>query len=245
MTAVVGALCSDGAVIGTDSSVTSTAAGGIRTIEQLDEKLEIFRDRIIIAGAGSVGHGQRFKTVIEDAWREKVFSGVQRPTDVCVALSGATAKNFAQTQTASGSYGALVAFPVGTRPVLCEFETARFQPEIKTERMWFCSMGSTQPITDPFLALMREIFWPTGQPTVREATLAVTWTLDHAIALNTGSVNAPARIAVLARHGDGFRARLLTDADLTEHRSWIEGAKRNLAEALRETQNAPPVPRRP
>ena len=107
-------------------------------------------------------------------------------------------------------------------------------------------MGSTQPITDPFLALMREIFWPKHvQPTVQEATLAVTWTLDHAISLNTGGVNGPARIATLERYRESYRARLLADADLDEHRSWIADAKRQVADALRETRRAPRVPRRP
>ena len=135
-----------------------------------------------------------------------------------------------------------MAFPGANGAVLCEFESAGFQPELKTERMWFCSMGITQQMTDPFLALMREIFWPTDQPTVQQAALAVTWTLDHAIAFNTGGVNGPARIAVLERSRDNYRARLLSDGDLNDHRSWIDGAKRHLAEALRETRDAPPMP---
>ena len=40
MTAVVGILCSDGIVIGTDSSMTMVA-GTFRTIEQSTEKLDV------------------------------------------------------------------------------------------------------------------------------------------------------------------------------------------------------------
>ena len=108
-------------------------------------------------------------------------------------------------------------------------------------------MGSTQPITDPFLALMREIFWSAGQPSVDEATFAVTWALDHAIAVNPGGVNGPARIAVLKREGGQFRARLLDGADLEEHRGLIEEAKdrlRKLAEQFGANENAPDVPRK-
>ena len=243
MTAVVGILCSDGAVVGTDSSMTSVAAGGFRTIEQPTEKLDILKDRIIIAGTGSVGHGQRFKAVVEDCWQNKMFSGTTNiPIDVCVNLSAATLSNFVKTNTSRGAYNALVAFSLGTDPVLCEFDDT-FQPHLKTEQEWFCSMGSTQPITDPFLALMREIFWSKGQPTVQEATPVVTWTLDHAIALNTGGVNGPARIAVLAhRQRNNLEARLLKDSDLDEHRSWIQDAKSLLSEAL-HVEGGPDVPR--
>ena len=65
MTAVVGILCSDGVVVGTDSSMTM-ASGTFRTIEQPTEKLDVVDNRAIIAGTGSVGHGQRFRNVIEN-----------------------------------------------------------------------------------------------------------------------------------------------------------------------------------
>ena len=242
MTAVVGILCSDGAVIGTDSSSTSVAAGGVRTIEQPTEKLEVLQDRIIIAGTGSVGHGQRFKAVMHDLWQKKALTGTRRPVDICVDISSATVKNFITTQSPGEAYGALVAIPVNDTPVLCEFGVHKFQPELKTEQMWWCSMGSTQQITDPFLALLRSIFWPTDQPTVRQATLAVTWALDHAIMLNPGGVNGPARIAVLERQQGSYRGRLVTEADLTEHRAWIDGAKRAMAQTL-PTATGPDVPR--
>ena len=242
MTAVVGILCSNGAVIGTDSSSTMVGAGGVRTIEQRTDKLDILEGRIIIAGTGSVGHGQRFRAVMNNLWRDKVIKGGRDPIELCVDISAATTANFAKTHSSAETYGALVALAVERGPVLCEFAVQKFQPELKTEQMWWCSMGSTQPITDPFLALLRNIFWPHIQPTVREATLAVTWALDHAIMLNPGGVNGPARIAVLERIQGKFQAHLLTDADLTEHRTWIEGAKRAMAETLPAAEG-PEVPR--
>ena len=74
MTAVVGILCSDGAVIGADSSMTMVA-GTFRTIEQPIEKLAVVDNRIIIAGTGSVGHGQRFKNVVDNMWRNPAVRG--------------------------------------------------------------------------------------------------------------------------------------------------------------------------
>ena len=169
----------------------------------------------------------------------------QTPVDICRNISHETITDFRQTFTPPDAYGALLAAPVGQEPVLCEFGVTGFQPTLYTDQMWFCSMGSTQPITDPFLALVREIFWPTGQPTVREAILAVTWALDHAITVNPGGVNGPARIAVLEPDLDGFKAKLLAEDDLNEHRAWIKNAKRQLAESLRAKigVEAPPVPK--
>ena len=247
MTAVVGILCSDGVVVGTDSSVTM-GFGTFSTIEQPTEKLAVVYNRAIIAGTGNVGHDQRFRNVIENALREKQFVGerngvIQKPVDICRNISRATILDFRQTLTPLDAYSALLAVPVGQEQVLCEFANG-FQPTLYTAQMWFGSMGSTQPITDPFLALMREIFWPKAQPTVQEATLAVTWTLDHAIAVNPGGVNGPVRIAVLEPSKNNSPARLLADEDLNEHRSWIQNAKHDLSDRLRATADVekPPKP---
>lgn len=244
MTAVVGIFCSDGVVIGTDSSITM-AVGQFRTIEQQTEKLTVIDSKVIIAGTGNVGHGQRFRNVVEKEWRKSQFgarSGGTNAVNICLGISREASIDFQQTFSKPGVYGALMAAPMGRKPVLCEFDLDGLQPTLYNDQMWFCSMGSTQPITDPFLALMREVFWPMGQPTVQEATLAVTWTLDHAIAVNPGGVNGPVRIAVLENHENTFQARLLSDNDLTEHRSWIEDAKSQLSNRLRDAPAAPRVP---
>lgn len=55
MTTVIGVLCSDGVVIGTDSSVTLGVAGRFSTIEQCSEKLDVIADQVIVAGTGAVG----------------------------------------------------------------------------------------------------------------------------------------------------------------------------------------------
>ena len=52
MTAIVGVLCRDGVVIGTDSSATFTY-GPQRTIEQPTEKLSIVDQSVIVAGTGA------------------------------------------------------------------------------------------------------------------------------------------------------------------------------------------------
>jgi hypothetical protein len=228
MTAIVGVLCRDGLVIGTDSSTTFGSGMGDKTIEQQTEKLKIYSEAVIVAGTGQVGLGQRFGHIVEKAYSEKVFLGTNHFTTVGTELCKRTIVDFGGTNVKIGQYGALVGFALAEKPYLCEFPVSDFQPEFKTETMWYCSMGSGQPITDPFLALMREVFWNSGLPSVQDATFAVTWTLDHAVKINPGGINDPVRIAVLEKQAGKLRARLLDEADLEEHRQNIGQAKDRL-----------------
>ena len=242
MTAIVGVLCRDGAVIGTDSSALFTA-GQLRTIEQPTDKLFIVAEHVIVAGTGQVGMGQRFGEILRRAWDNHTFRG--NPIEVGKQLCIAAMKDFGETSCRIGQFGALVAFPSDNQPALVEFPDTDFQPELKTDRIWYCSMGSAQLITDPFLALMREVFWNGGQPPVQEGVFAATWTLDHAIRVNPGGVNGPARIAVLERAEKGrFKARLLDDAELAQHRQNVDEAKQHLREFRRkhEPSAGPNVP---
>lgn len=228
MTAVVGLWCRDGVVLGTDSAATLGSAS-FRTVEQPTEKLEIIENRVVIAGVGSVGHGQRFRVVAEKRWAEgPPVAEVGFARD----LSASAIRDFHSTSTPRGSYGALVAFPCAERAVLCEFDSKNFQPELVTSRLWYRSMGSAQAITDPFLALMRDVFWGDGPPTVEEGAFVVTWALDHAIAVNPGGVNGPARVAVMRNDSSGPVAVVLDSEVLDEHRALIEGLKGALRSAL-------------
>ena len=245
MTAIIGVLCTDGVVVGTDSSGTFTA-GQLRTIEQPTEKLDILSDRIVLAGTGQIGLGQRFKRIVEHAWGNNVFKG--DAIEVCRQLSAAAIQDFNSTAAQRGQYGAVVVFPVGNKLHLCEFAEADFQPELKLShpRLWYVSMGSTQLITDPFLAFIREVFWVESQPNVKQATFAVLWTLEHAISVNPGGVNGPPRLATAQRIDGECRARLLTAAELDEHRQAIALAKQGLRSALESlggtASSAPDVP---
>lgn len=158
-------------------------------------------------------------------------------------------EEFAQTHVKAGSYGALVAFPSERKPHLCEFGNQNFQPEIKTREMWFVSMGSGQPITDPFLALLKRVFWPNAQPLVKEAVFAVAWTLQHVIEINPGGINGPPQIAVLVTElgkDPQLKARLLDDDAIAEHLDNVRGAEQHLANYKSMLAgDGPPIPSLP
>lgn len=243
MTAIVGVYCRDGVVIGTDSSTTFTQ-GALHTIEQPSDKIYIVGDRIIIAGTGQVGLGQRFVNIVQNSWNAKEINGTG--LEVAKRLCIKTVDDFASTGVRGNNYGALVAYPASGKHHLCEFAITDFQPELKTENIWYCSMGSTQAITDTFLAFTRDIFWAEGPPTVADAIFSVTWTLDLAVEINPGGVNAPVRIAVLRNNHKGqLFAELLTEEELGETRQAVQDMKermQGIMKGYRENPSTAAIP---
>jgi len=248
-----GFYCKDGVVIGTDSSATFSLPDGRQTIEQPVEKIHLVDERIIIAGTGAGGLGQRFCEVVRKAWVEKIFTG----SEFCAAkhISRATLVDFDETCVRNVynpygiPYGALVAFSIDGTHHLCEFEVGKLQPEFKTRKLWYCSMGCTQLITDSFLGLMRKVFWNDGTPTLKEGAFVAVWALEHAIDVNPGGVNGPIQLAILERDGKGrLKARMVSDDELDEHRQNIEAAEKALCDSqLNESERShnqiPDVPK--
>lgn len=240
MTAIVGILCNDGVVIGTDSSSTFST-GREKTIEQPSEKISIVGNQIIIAGTGQIGLGQRFEEVVCNAWEKKVFQDT--PMQIAKKLCANCKQDFSSTGAFQGAYGALVAYPAKGKTCLCEFAVSDFQPEMKTaDRIWYCSMGSGQNITDPFLAFMRSVFWVDGkQPNVQEAVFATAWALEHVVDCNPGGVDAPISIAIL----QGRVARRIKEEELIETREHIDEAKNRLQDFIirLQTDEVPEIPK--
>ncbi len=250
MTIIIGVLCKDGVVIGTDSAATlgfPTGAGKMATIEQPCHKIDVIGGRIILAGTGQVGYGQRF---VEDVKKLSLGEFSKKsPVEIGKMLSKAGIDDFASTQGSKGEYGALVAFPADGAAHICELAIKDFQPELKDEKIWFVSMGSGQAIADTFLALMRSVFWPNSNPTTCEdGIFLVHWALRHAIDVNPGGINAPACIAILikGKKPNEFEARMLSEEDLRESEGNIDGAISSLrayASAQSGQGEAPEVPK--
>jgi ATP-dependent protease HslVU (ClpYQ) peptidase subunit len=233
VTAIVGIRCQDGVVIGSDSSATFGDGGGHKTIEQSTaKKIEIISESVIVAGTGAVGHMQRFAAVTQSLWDQKAFEN-KSEIEIGKMLSNGGINDFNQTGAMHHlQFAAMVAYPAEENPSLCEFPGGRgiFQPEIKkADDLWFASMGSGQVITDPFLALLRKVYWVDGAPTLQGGIFTAVWTLEHACDVNPGGINAPVKIAVLAREKGKLRARMLDDAELAEHQNMVAEATKHMA----------------
>ncbi len=231
MTSIVGIRCIDGVVIGSDSAATSAdGSGQLRTMElSTSRKIEIINSKIIIATTGSVGYAQRFSAVVKDMWEKKTLSG-KTAIECGKLLSAHGIKDFLETHKQEISLTAFVAFPAKHEPELIELTgwASGFQPERKDPNdLWFCSAGIGQPITDPFLALLRKVFCPKGPPTLGGGIFMALWALMHVCEINPGGINEPIKIAVLA--GKELTARMLDDAELAEHRNLVNGAMAHMA----------------
>ena len=133
MTAVVGVLCKNGVVIGTDSSATF-GPQACRTIEQPTEKIEIIDSHVIVAGSGAIGLGQRFCAIVKQAWAAKLFQQGSA-LETCRKLCASTVKDFSETAARKGDYSAVLAFHCDAGYQLCEFDQDTLQPELKTASM--------------------------------------------------------------------------------------------------------------
>jgi 20S proteasome alpha/beta subunit len=228
MTVLVGVLCRDGVVVGSDSSMTFSA-GEFRTVEQPAEKTFRVEPDVLIAGTGGVGYMQRFQAVVAGLRKKQEWSQrahIETAKVVCQEM----VKDFAFTHAPKGQFGALVGFATKSDCHLCEFATGDFQPEFKLPGTWFVSMGSGQPIVDPFLALLRRTLLRGRQPTLQEGVFATTWALSHAIELNTGGINGPIQIGILAKSSKGsFESKLLTADELAEHEAHVQAVEDHLA----------------
>jgi 20S proteasome alpha/beta subunit len=229
MTIVVGIKCKDGVVLGSDSSATFGVHPQMRTIEQRAKKTFIIGDNIIFSGTGQIGLGQRFGEIVERLSKKMAFES-SRPIEVMTTICRETINDFFSTKVDKGCYGALLAFVADHDFQLCEFSLVDFQPELKTNDIWFAAIGSGQLIADPFLGLIKKVFFKADRPRLNEGIFAVTWVLQHAIDVNPGGINGPPQIGVLAKHsGHKITAKLLSDDELNEHIANAEGAEAHLA----------------
>ncbi len=243
MTILVGIRCTDGVVVGTDSAATFSD-GSKRTIEQpVDYKLTIINARIIVAITGEIGMGQRFLNVVRRSADEPDGILAKGRFDATKTLSRLMLADWRESGVSRPlGLGALVAFQSVEGPVLAQYNTTTFQPELKDEGLWFASMGSGQMICDPFLALLRRTLFRDGeQPNVNEGVFLVTWALHQAIELNPGGIGGDMRVAVLTRSGGA------QFEELSEHRENVEAAERHLGAyrdmLRRQSADAPAIPR--
>ena len=224
MTLIVGVRCTDGVVIGSDSAMTFASGAQVTIQQPFYQKIEIIKDRVIVAGTGAIGAGQRFVDVVTRAGRHTPLEA-NSPVDVGRLLASQAAQDFGSTNAPPGSYGALVAYSHAGMPELIEFDSRSFQPEVKTNDNWYVSMGSGQVVADPLLGFARHTFWGDKPPTHQEGVFAVTLVLKLGCEMAPFGVSPPLQIAVLSRVSSGdLVARRLSSEELLEHEENVRAA---------------------
>lgn len=246
MTLIIGIKCKDGIVMAADGAATLGSMGQ-GTAQQPIKKLDILNEKIIIGVSGPVGLGQLLKGEVESMWDKSAFSN-KKPYEVMSLMSQGFRQHIIPelktAQEARNTLGnaalspaistTLIALPVSGDLCLFQFDP-QGSPEQTVDGLFFVSIGSGQPIADPFLGFLRRIFWPEeGQPTIDEGIFAAVWALDHAIRVNPGGVAEPMQVITMKQNGGSVEINELSVAEIDSHRGAVNSAESKLAGSLAE-----------
>src|SRR5690348_9981488 len=208
MTVLVGILCKDGVVIGSDSSATFGSNGQMTIGQQTVQKVTIIEGKIAYAGTGAVGIAQLIIDSIRRGWGDNTFRGLKTPEQMMNTVGkriGELIGPYLQTaqiqrhitgEASATLCKSLVAMLVNHRFHLFQFDF-NGAPEMATTQLPFIALGSGQLIADPFLALLKRLLWPNSEPTLAEGRLAAVWAIDHVRRTNPGGVGGPIQLATL------------------------------------------------
>jgi len=232
MTVLVGVRCTDGVVVGADSMATSSFAQSGLTGAPMD-KIAIIGNKVILAGTGAVGLGQRFEAIVTNHVGKRTFASnetVEGSKLLCREAMADFSSTGAILPQKGVPYGAMLAIGCEGKGQLVEFEFGSFQPEVKRGKIFSVSMGSGQQLSEPFLAFVSRVLWNDSAPDVKNAKFGVLWALEHCIKYAPGGVGEPIQIAVLQKHGSDWRAELLTEAEFEEQRQHIDAIEAKIRE---------------
>ena len=249
MTVLVGVRCSDGIVIGADSRATN--AQGPQPLLGLtsNSKIQIVKDRVIVAGTGAVGLMQRLVDHVEQALDGNVFTNLRRreaTTNVTTRALTDFKNSMVPTYGQDGwRFGALIGVVIKGEPCLVEYGTVDFQPEVKEGNLFFVSLGSGQTFADPFLAFISRVLWKGQSPDVETGKFGVYWALDHTIKTAFGLVGEPIKLAVLRKADAHWRAEELDTQEAAEYVGELEDHIGNFARATIEDAESTPPPAPP
>jgi len=238
VTLIVGILCADGVVLVADGAAT-LGAPGQPTIRQPVKKLEILAGPCVLGVSGPVGLGQRFRGELEDVLRparpeslskyvhEAMLSLRKRfwkHVSVEMEVAEKASRLIGRDASSSALSTVVVATVISNEHVLIQFDQ-QCAPELASPNIPFISIGSGQQTADPFLALLRRLYWPSGLPLVVDGLFAACWTVMHVIETTPGGVAEPMQAVVLQKVGGKWSATELSPDQLEEHRQHASEAE--------------------
>lgn len=247
MTLIVGILCSDGVVVASDSSATYGSDGMSTIGQQSIPKVRVISETLIYASTGAVGMSQLIHGEIRDSWNAGAYKPLRSAEDYMDAVGKKILNKIAPylqsaqilrqlVGSADGSLcKSLLAMPVGGKAHLFTFEYNGAPEEVSSEAR-FVSLGSGQPIADPFLAFMKRILWPDSLPSLQEGKLVASWAVRHVCATNPGGVGGQVQLATLTTKGGSAKARLVPEEDLAETEQKIADAEQSFMRAIRSPE---------
>lgn len=208
MTLIIGALCNDGIIIGSDGATTLNTTLGQLTARLPTKKLTTIDSKLIVGISGPVGLIQRVTNRIENLWKSNQFANkdkIQSAEIIRNSIVDPIAEEF-KISTKFGALGqsafnsslchSLVAGVFKKELSLIQF-FEKGDPELATAQVPFICIGSGQSLADPFLAFLKRIFWSATSINLSDGTFAVLWALKHSINVSPGGVSEPIQLMQL------------------------------------------------
>lgn len=246
MTILVGLLCDDGAVIAADRAITFEASDG-ETIRESAQKIHVIESKVILASAGPMGLGQRFRGVVKEHWtqiRQECLGKPSAEEAIATSLCAYGHRNFSSTNADADRYQGLLAM---ADPLMLVEYCGGFQPTLKSDEIPYVALGYGQHLGDAYLAFVRRLLFPKRRPTIPEAILSAVWSIHAAIKVSPGWIALPIDVAVIRPDAAGNRvARLLERDEVDEHLQNVEtDLEWDLQDSFRKAANPPDTPEAP
>lgn len=254
MTLVIGIKCRNGIVMGADGGAT---LGDVphATVMQPTKKLEIISEAVIIGVSGHVGLGQQFRGAIDNLWQNKKLAGKESVEAAkilsedlwkCAEPEWKKARLIApldpQAAQIGVSFQIAIALPVSGEPCLFQFDR-KCSPEEATEHLLFFAIGSAQATAETFLAFIRQVLWKENTiPSLADGRFAAFWTLEHCIRISPGGISGPKQIVTLEKTKKTWRARELSDHEITDHSYMVEELEKHIAKYKQPEEKEIPIP---
>jgi len=225
---VVGLLCEDGVVIGSDSSRPSVASETPAPSGPL-QKTHVIGGDVVLSSTGNVGFSQRLEMVLRELREDSRFPEWEHFV-IARTLAADAWKEFQATGSDLVGFGALVAFRCATGIHLCELHTGDLQPEFKGPEAWFTGLGPGRAAAHSLLGLLARTIFQARRPILSEGIFTVLWALDHACQLHPGWIRQPFHVAVLVAEAEDrlHPAWLLSEEELADWLQQVHAAEQQL-----------------
>lgn len=238
MTLLVGIVCQGGAVIAADKQTTHGSMGGM-TVGLPTTKIKPIKDKVLLAATGWRGTGIQLSAMIE----EQVDGFERQPVAISVKQVQAKHRELAMpllaaAQSAVNVIGQHAAQSEAVCGILLAANwkegvriveiTPLGAVEFYSEELPFICLGSGKQNSDPFLAYLWSVFFPSSLPTLQEGALLAYWSIKQAISSASPLIGLGIDVFILDPKANPI-TRELTEDETKQHDEFINEA----ANALR------------
>jgi|GEM_PF-2506334 hypothetical protein len=197
---VVGLVCRDGVVIGSDSS-RPHLAGETPDPYGPVQKTHVIGGDVLLGSTGNVGFAQRLEMVLRELREDSRFPEWDHFVIARSVVADAW-KEFQATRSDLAGFGALMGFRCITGVHLCELRAGDLQPEFKGPPGWFTALGPARATANSLIGLLQRTVFQARQPQLAEGVLLTVWALEHARQLHPDRIRPPFHVALLAANAE-------------------------------------------